>query len=269
MFYEVRRMDDVRIPISKDFLLREFENISRNLDGEVNLYLIGGCALSLLQIKSSTYDADVIIETPTETEIFAKACQKSGYTSKYKVKSEHKGLYPDRLFDNPKTHLHIDIFTKLVVGKLRLTSEMKQRAIKFKDLGNLHIYTCSKEDIFLFKALAFRYRERDLEDLELLYTSGLKWNIIKTEILQQSAKLDSRLSIFFIEMIDEFQERRELTIPKEYLTPIRDLAEKTTLENFVRAYVQDGKSDGEILKALEVIFDQAAILEAIKRQKKI
>jgi nucleotide-binding universal stress UspA family protein len=145
---------------------------------------------------------------------------------------------------------------------------MKERASKFADLGNLQIYTCSKEDIFLFKALASVSRTRDLEDLDLLYTSGLDWKIIRTEIIRQSNNFDPKLSVYFIETINLFQDQSEITIPKEFLKPIQELAEKTQLDAFVKTYLSEGKSSEEIVTALAEIFDKKAIMEAILKHKR-
>lgn len=257
------------MPISREFLIREFEKIANNLEDEVSVYFIGGCALSLLDVKSSTYDADIIIETPNEMQRFSNACEKSGYTSKFQVSAEHKPLYPGKMYDNLQNQLHIDIFNKLVVGKLRLTPTMKERAKKFADLGNgnLHMYTCSKEDIFLFKSLASLARSRDLEDMELLYIAGLDWNIIRTEIIYQSENFNSRLSIYFMERMQDFQSKKEITIPKEYLQEIDKLAEKNELEEFVKSYISEKKTDEEIIKALADIYNQEMIISVIKKQR--
>jgi hypothetical protein len=260
-------MEQKRMPISKDFLIQEFQRIADHLEEDTNIYFIGGCALSLLDIKSATYDADIIIETPNEVQKFAEACEKAGYSSKYVLAAEHKFLYPGKVFDNIRTGLHIDVFNKRVVGKLVLSATMKERANKFADVGKLHMYTCSKEDVFLFKSLASVSRTRDVEDLELLYISGLDWKTIQEELTYQSQNFDPTLAVYFIESMDNFQEKKEITIPQKYLKPLLQLAESGQLGQFVRDFVHEGKTDDEILKALNGIYEKDRVLAEIKKQR--
>ena len=118
-----------------------------------------------------------------------------------------------------------------------------------------------------FKSLASRSRTRDLEDLESLYVSGLNWKVMREELLYQSITFDSRLSGFFVEMMKNFQEKKDLTIPKEYLKPLHDFADSAQLEQFVRDFIREGKQDTEILKALDEIYKKEKIMVEIEKQR--
>ena len=106
-----------------------------------------------------------------------------------------------------------DIFVNIVCGGLTLSKEMRSRAQLFKKLNHITIHLVSPEDIFIFKAVTSRPRDR--EDMFALFSHGLDIKIIKEEIRRQ-ARLDTNkawLSYFFFGL-DELTEEYKVIFPE-------------------------------------------------------
>ena len=128
-----------------------------------------------------------------------------------------------------------DIFVNKICCGLSFSKEMANRAKTFKNLSNIKIYLVSLEDIFIFKAVTSRPRDR--EDMFTLFSHGLNVNIIKREI-QKQTKLDENkawLSFFFIGL-DELVSEYKIIFPdyNEFLK----LAEDEMLEKLIIEFIQ-------------------------------
>lgn len=85
--------------------------------------------------------------------------------------------------------MRIDLFLGSVCHTLKMSKGMVSRSAEYLKYGNLRNRVCSKEDIFLFKALAGR--PRDIEDMHRLARIGLDWDVIVGELQAQRRNLDS------------------------------------------------------------------------------
>jgi hypothetical protein len=70
------------------------------------------------------------------------------------------------------------------------------RAKKVISLNKISVFTCSKEDIFLFKTMT--ERAGDLEDCKALVTGGINWETIKQELLNQIKQSDEDIWITWV-----------------------------------------------------------------------
>ncbi len=77
-----------------------------------------------------------------------------------------------------------DIFVNVVCGGLILSSSMKERALTLFSMDRLSVHMLSFEDIFVFKSVTSR--ERDREDMYLLFLQGLDFEVIRNEIIRQN-----------------------------------------------------------------------------------
>lgn len=128
-----------------------------------------------------------------------------------------------------------DIFVKKVCGGLTFSEDMKQRSKSFKNFKDINTYLISPEDIFIFKAVTSRPRDR--EDMFTLFSHGLNIDIIKSEIKKQ-AQLDEDkawLSYFFVGL-DELVNEYGIIFPdyNEFLK----LAEEEMLEKLIFEFIQ-------------------------------
>src|SRR3989338_4740774 len=157
----------------------ELNKIGVRVKKSLDIYLIGGCAMSFRHLKEFTKDVDIVFKNEADYTVFCDALFGAGYHEPFPIKFEHANLKATKMYEN-KDEFHLDLFVKQIIGKLILSKSMIKRAEVYKKCGNLTVYLISKEDIFLFKGLASEGRKRDLPDMQIIH-SGLLWNIIENE----------------------------------------------------------------------------------------
>jgi hypothetical protein len=169
------------------YIKEELLKVDNILTKEVDVYLIGGSALSFYKIKDSTKDIDALFENQYDCAEFFNSIIKLGYET-----SEQ--YYPPVIqmeatfFVYKDDEIWIDLFVKNVMNKFELTNSIKKRSIK-TDLPTkkLNVSCLDKNDIFMFKSVT--PRERDEDDLVLLLSkSEIDFKTIHEEINNQSAK---------------------------------------------------------------------------------
>ena len=181
--------------------------IDKLLKKEIEIYLIGGSAMSYYKLKDATKDIDVLFKNKYDCAEFFNAITQLGYET-----SEQ--YFPPVIqmeaafFIYKEDEIWIDLFVGNVMGKFELTDSIKKRSMK-TDLStnNLNINCLNKHDIFLFKSIT--PRERDEDDLILLLTkSEINFKIIHEEIKEQSKR--------FEELIDRFNNKMKKIEEKGY-----------------------------------------------------
>jgi hypothetical protein len=187
----------------------ELNRIGARIKKPLEIYLIGGCAMSFRGLKEFTKDVDIVFKSEKSHQSFCDALFGAQYHEPFTMKSEHEQLKAKRMFEN-KDGFHLDLFVKTVIGKLVLSESMAGRAEPYRQYGNLGVYLLSREDIFLFKGLASEGRRRDLPDMQALYP-GLDWRIIEREL--DSQKLSQELKKLFIRRLEEFNRVYKLDVP--------------------------------------------------------
>jgi len=153
------------------------------------------CALA---IKSTTKDTDLVLLTKGDVEVFRDALLAAGFMEVEVVNEEYAGLDAFAMFEEKAggdirkpviPRMRVDLFLRRVCHRLRLSKGMISRSREYLKFGNLENHTCSKEDIFLFKALAGR--PRDIEDMSRLAGVGFNWSVVEVELESQKKNLDS------------------------------------------------------------------------------
>lgn len=249
------------------YIKQELEKVNKHLNKQINIYIFGGGAMSFYDLKTSTKDIDVLLTSETEASALIKALYKSGY-SKIEIK--------DPIYTKMKTRGIIenidgfrwDVFVNRVCGGLSFSKDMQKRSKPFKKFSNIKAYLISPEDIFIFKSVTSRPRDR--EDMFNLFSHGLNVDIIKKEI-QKQAKLDEDkawLSYFFVGL-DELVRRYNIIFP-DYDEFLR-LAEEEILEKLVIEFIQKKPCSLNNLAAiLKCSKDEIRqILEELMQQNKI
>lgn len=185
-----------------------FVEIDEKLKQKVKIYIIGGAALLIEGLKSSTKDIDLILDNRDEFISFEKALisikfRKDKPTSDYK-KMELSGIMI-------RDDYRIDVFLKNVFRKFDLSVDMVKRSTELLRLENILVYKCSNEDIFLFKSMT--ERPGDLYDCIELVKRNLDWKVIEIELINQIKNNGQDIWITWVgERLDEL-EKKKLTIP--------------------------------------------------------
>ncbi|MBI5159663.1 hypothetical protein HY992_06090 [Candidatus Micrarchaeota archaeon] len=192
-----------------EYIGEELEQIGIRIRQPIDIFLIGGCAMSFRKFKETTKDVDIVFRNKSDCDIFCDALFGAQYYEPLKIIDEYTRLEPLKMFEN-KDGFHLDLFVKKVCGKLELSKEIVKRAEFYKKYGNAAVYLVAKEDVFLFKSLASESRKRDLDDMRTIY-QNLDWQAILKEI--KSQKLSSQLTGLMISRMDEFKKTFDLDVP--------------------------------------------------------
>ncbi len=148
----------------------------------LELYLIGGCAMTFRDIKPATKDADALFEDALGRHHFFEALKEIGF----------RELFPGLDYSETRNMdvverdgLGFDLFAYQVFDGLCLTPSMKKRAEKYAAYGKVTVFLASLEDIYLFKAITDREYPRDYADLVPIAQSGLDWDSVYSGYLEQ------------------------------------------------------------------------------------
>jgi len=140
--------------INANRLFELLQSISKYVEIKIKIYALGGTALTLLNIKKSTLDVDINIETNREYEYLSKLFEEIGFEKSEGIRwTTQEGLAFD-LFHGSNIH-----GTMLLPDCLSLS-----KFIKF--FGNIELYTLPLEDIIISKLA--RGDSRDFEDIKAM-----------------------------------------------------------------------------------------------------
>ncbi len=204
----------------KEYIHKELKKIDNAIDKQIKLYLIGGGNMSLLGLKDATRDIDIILNEEKELAILKDVLLKCGYKEKYLPLYQKMG---SRLVMENKDGFRWDVFIKVVCHGLILSPHMMSRCREMQfDFKNLKLFLLSKEDIFLFKGIT--ERERDLEDMHILYLQGLDFEVIKEEIKWQSENSNIAWIAYLFQRLMRLQEDYGIVVPN--IKEIEKMAEE-------------------------------------------
>jgi len=192
---------------NKEELEELLTNMGKKIDKPVNVYMIGGCALSFKGLKPLTKDIDIITTNRQDFDEIDGAMKKNGFELDSNLESE---FYLTALAVYKKEDSRIDIFLKQVGKMLLLSENMTKRSEKYKDYGKLAIYLVSNEDIFLFKSMTSR--EGDVVDCDRIMKQGIDYKIIYKEMIEQS-KSGKKWFFWAYESLCRIENYNQITIP--------------------------------------------------------
>lgn len=138
--------------INVERLFRLLESISTFIGTKINIYALGGTALTILSIKKSTLDIDINIDTKKEYLYLQKIFEEVGF--------EKRGIYRWITQEG----LAFDIFHGSNILGTELLSDCLEKSTFIKSFGNIDLYTLSLEDIIISKLA--RGDSRDFEDIK-------------------------------------------------------------------------------------------------------
>lgn len=205
--YEVKTADKY----FEETILENFGRIGKNLEENLDVFLLGGANLILRGLKDSTKDIDVVLEDRDSYESLVKALEREGYREKHEFERVYENLEPSGIFQKGGG-LRWDVFVRKVAGALRLTTDMKNRVDKEREFGKLKMGFLSPTDIFLFKSVTDR--EGDFEDAALLARKGLvDWEDVLKSVKEQERVTGRYFSFAVLDTLDVLSEAYNVEVP--------------------------------------------------------
>ena len=130
------------------------ESISKFVDRKTRMYALGGTALTILNIKNSTLDIDINIDTDKEYEYVKEIFGQVGFEKISSIRwITREGLI-------------FDVFHGSNILGTDLLSDCLKKSKFIKAFGNIELYTLSLQDIIISKLA--RGEDRDFEDIKAI-----------------------------------------------------------------------------------------------------
>ena len=200
--------------IGRDEVMSVLKKVGDLCPREISVYLIGGGAMALRGEKDATRDLDLVLESQEDAAVIKKAFEGVGFIVDARRPDECHALVDAAILSKP-AGLRADIFVGKVCGKLRFSEGMKKRASLVDKFGEVTLFMCSREDIFLLKSVT--ERSRDLDDMMSLFRRGLQRDVILRECDLQTELAGFREShiweAFLLVKIEEMEKRYGIGIP--------------------------------------------------------
>ena len=206
-------IDPDRRNFDREYVTKELRRLDGVLSEELSIYLLGGAVMTIAGLKPGTKDIDVIVEDERAHEILVGSLEKCEY---YLLQPQHLSRPYNELSATAMQNLEgfrWEIFAKYVAKKLALTNTIRLRAGKIFSGGELTAFRLSNEDMFLMKGMT--ERDRDLEDMALIARTGIDYELVLNECMQQSDK-DRRGNIWeasLYEKCEELMEKYGIDVP--------------------------------------------------------
>ncbi|RBI60046.1 hypothetical protein DMJ13_20430 [halophilic archaeon] len=210
----------MRPTFGREYIEDEFQQIADGLTDPLTVYLIGGGAMSLRNLKGATKDIDLVVTDGDAYGQLWAVLLDLGYSEVQSLAPDYHALGATSCVENDDG-CRLDIFNQQVANKLVLTDGMRERSEPFLAMDSLTVQLVSSEDIFLFKLIAGR--DDDIEDMNALVQAGLDFDIVRSELEAQIEQLgDDQFATFANEALVDLNERYGVT------TPIEDRVQELT-----------------------------------------
>lgn len=243
----------------KEKLLEELQAIGTRLPRAIIVYLIGGCSMSLKDLKAYTKDVDIVFNSMSDLKIFEEGLMELGYERTLKTEVVYEQLGASSILRHPE-RAGFDLFHMKVCNMLVLSESMVKRATKYGDFGKLTVYLLSNEDIVLFKGIT--ERPKDIEDISVLVKDAkhtFDWNVIKQEceVQAQHLKIEGQLYNRLLELLEKYQIRAPILSwlknrDKKHI--LRDVYELRLKEYTHEQIIEQFKKDGFSKKDIEIVY---------------
>lgn len=140
-------------------------------------------------LKDATEDIDLAVGVVSEFEHVSRCLRDRGFEVTGEPTSDLDGVGDTLELQHPDRGIEVDLFDRQVVGKVRLTSELCDRAEQFWSGQNVTALVLSDEDMFLLKAVSGGDvgldRRRDIEDMVTYAQRGVAYDVVRAEIENQ------------------------------------------------------------------------------------
>lgn len=242
----------------RDAIRAFLEELDGWLSESVDVYLLGGSAMTVRGLKDQTEDIDLALGVVSDFDHVHQSLQERGF----EIAGEPTKPFEDvgKTFElrHPDRGFQIDLFERQVVGKVWLTESMRERAAEFWSGERVTASVLSDEDMFLLKAVAGgdleSGRGRDVEDMRKYAQRGLEYDSILEEIEEQrpfnTGSTEARQirdrshPLFAVEVAV-----RSLSgLPRTFTNRVSTFATEFEIEYFVLGSVDDGIHDVDAIR---------------------
>lgn len=207
------------------------KRVAEELDEDINIYLIGGGAMIFYGRKAATKDIDIVFLDPQPLQAFIDAAIKAGFRPVEEPEEEYRKIGAWIILE-ADSGIRLDLFNKKVCDALEVKDTVVARTNHHSDIGKLHVYLMSPEDIVLFKGIT--EREADLEDIRILAEAGIDWGVVEEECLSQEGSGD--WSNLLVANLSELRRRYGID-PR--LPRLMDYADSYVLRKSFKTFLQD------------------------------
>jgi hypothetical protein len=249
----------------KNKLLADLQKVGKKLPKEVIIYLIGGCAMYLRELKFNTKDVDAVFTSKEDLKLVETELMSLGYKINVNVDVVYEQLGAYTILRHPE-NAGFDLFHSRVCTMLALSDAMKLRASDYTRFGNLTVKLLSNEDIVLFKAITDR--PRDFDDIKLLISgkSDFDWNVIKNECKSQAEylRIEGHLYNRLLELLEKHQIRAPI------LSWLKNRDKNHILRNAYELRLKEGFSHEQIVEQFKkdgFSKKEIALIESFREKK--
>lgn len=176
--------------INAEELFEFIQSISGFFEEEIEMYALGGTALTILHIKPSTLDIDINIDKMGEYRYTCKIFEQIGF--------EKRGVY--RWLS--QEGMAFDLFYGSYILSIDLLPDCLHKSKFIRSFGKIKLYTHSIYDIIISKLA--RGDIRDFDDIKMIF---------------EKEKIDLQM------LIRRYKETMEISIVKDYKQKLLDLIE--------------------------------------------
>lgn len=166
---------------------RQFGELAGLIEDELTVYLIGGGALTLEDLKNATKDIDLIVRKESELRQLWSVLRSAGYEPQEDLAEAYDEL--ETAFILERDRRRFDVFHEQVAGVIYPSDSMISRSRHLFDEDGLSVRMVSLNDIFLFKAVA--NRQDDVDDMIRIAQGGIDDDVLVEEIMAQLELLGS------------------------------------------------------------------------------
>ncbi|MFH1432936.1 MAG: DUF6036 family nucleotidyltransferase [archaeon] len=243
-----------------------FNDIGKELDETITIYVFGGAALMISGLKDATKDIDVVFEKMSEVKTFTSALKRIGFET-IQLTEDYKYLKIEGIYNRGNDRF--DVFQKIICNNLALSKNMVIRSKSKGNYGNLSVKILSLEDIFLLKSIFSR--AGDYEDCVALFQTGIDWNMIYDEVNDQCRKNPVNVwKSYLLARIEEMQEREHIQVPiRKKLHEEYDIETFPYLAIFYELFKKESSFE-ELLKKTELdksLLNQ--VLDSLIKSRKV
>jgi hypothetical protein len=165
-----------------------FKLISQYLKKHIECIAIGGTAMMFTNYKTTTKDIDLVFKNEEDRKTFILAIEKLGYKQQAlgRIYDEKRKNHSGKPLMYTRGDERFDLFVKNVFGyEISFNQEESIQRNDFIGKKELIIYTPTKEELVLLKAIT--NREKDYEDIETILSieKVIDWNIIVNKTITQ------------------------------------------------------------------------------------
>lgn len=248
----------MRPTFGQEYIEGEFRQIAKCLDRDLTVFLLGGGAMALRDLKGATKDIDLVVTDGNAYGRLWAALTDLGYAELQSLDVDYRALGASSCVEN-EDGCRYDIFNQQIADELRLTSGMRDRSESFLRVGELNVRLVSREDILLFKLVAGR--DDDIADLNQLVQSGLDYDVVEAELRAQIDWLgDDQFVTYANESLERLDQRYGVT------TPLGNNVQNLTVRYYRGLAILHALDESKTLEELahELDEDATEVLDRIK-----